>query len=568
MQNFQTETEFNNYLKAISETDYLIVIAVRDTIGSHVGVEGYANLKKLGLKLLGSKEDGSFEDWKGYVAIINKGILLYEKLEELHMTVEYETIIDNVKLEIYSSPFLSTNRASILVDDKEYSVNRRGFNIVVIDTDIRKVIDSVGFDTWADGRPCYRNESLRKVVYNPSDYDRTIISSINECRKRLNPAYIIDDFNCYKKVKIRIFQWADSSIWSAMESVAVEFLGDVRYDLMVIIDEIGEDGIKLYKRITSLGIRAVMAREYSVEKDRPDITIFNNHIMFKFAEANSVKLKYLIPFILINGGEEKSNAESINTAKASNGVIKRIFVDRNMFDALSGLNLTDASIELSGNPKFDLIYNSIKSHHEIPDGWGKLKSKKVILWAFDHNWWMKSSSTDLYFKDMLKSITEDEQLGLIIRPHVIFVKELQSMRIWTVEETQTVKNFCEQSKNIVWDDNLDYGFAYSIADAIITDVNCGIIISALPLDKPIAVLQRYDGNICEPHYPDIVSSHYNINSVDELDTFFEMVKNSEDPKRRQRQIMFERYVAHFDGLNGRRIKEVIDGDAREMKLIH
>ena len=63
MQNFQIETDFYKYIRAITEEEYLIVISVKDTIGWNVLAEGYANLKKLGLKLIGSKEDGSYDHW-------------------------------------------------------------------------------------------------------------------------------------------------------------------------------------------------------------------------------------------------------------------------------------------------------------------------------------------------------------------------------------------------------------------------------------------------------------------------------------------------------------------------
>ena len=565
MQDFQIETDFYKYIRAITEEEYLIVISVKDTIGWNVLAEGYANLKKLGLKLIGSKEDGSYDHWKGYVAIIYKGIVQYENLEERDMTVEYTTVIDGIKLEVCSSPFRSANRASIVVNDEEYAVNRRGMNIVVIDTLDGSVIDSVAFDTWAEGRPCFRNEGKRKIVFAPCRRNKGNLLELNEVRERLKLNNIIENFDYYKKIKVRIFQWAGSQLWSAMESVTMEFARDDRYDLMVIIERKGEDGDKLQKRITSLGIRAVRKEGYSAMQDRPDIAICNHPSILGLA-GNSCKLKYLVPVMLING-ITYSREESITAIIGNrNYTWNRVFVDRNLFERLEQDEQINSMIELSGNPKFDVIYEKTQVNKKIPEEWEKLKSKKVFVWAFDHNWWLKSCAADLYFKELIQNSLIDMDTGLIIRPHIDFVLEMQRHGVWSNEDINALKYFCKRSSNIVWDDNIDYGPAYSVADAIITDVNCGIIISALPLNKPIAVLQRFDGNRCNPHYPDIVASHYNINSIDDLHSFVEMVKKGEDPRKNIRKEMYEKYVAYFDGLNGKRIKESIEKDIRKYGL--
>ncbi len=102
-----------------------------------------------------------------------------------------------------------------------------------------------------------------------------------------------------------------------------------------------------------------------------------------------------------------------------------------------------------------------------------------------------------------------------------------------MEETdlELLRLFCKNSENIVWDETLDYSYAYSIADAVITDINCGISISALPLDIPVAVLERYDGNHCEPLYPEVYQSLYKICSLEDLEEFTDMVAREEHPMK-------------------------------------
>lgn len=566
MKDFQMETDFNNYIRAIAREEYLIVIAVGDTIGGRVGTEGYKSLRSLGLQLLGSKEDGSYDHWKGYVAILYKGILQYENLEQLDMTVEYETILDGIRLEICSSPYRSANRASIVVNGEEYAVNHRGMNIVVIDTEDGSVIDSVAFDTWADGRPCFRNEGERKIVVAPCKRDERNLLQVNEARERLRLSKIIENFDQFKKIKVRIIQWAGYQLWNSMESVATEFAKDDRYDLMVIVERKGADGDRLLKRITSLGIKAVRMSEYSVRQDKPDVEIFSHWWGFREVDCESVKLRYIVPATLISGHLYSENITTAELEKIHKYRINRMFVDKNLFEELRFDKEISSITELSGNPKFDLIYEKTKMGKSLPDEWKKLESKTVFLWAFDHNWWLKSSSADLYFKEMIQAARSDEKIGLIIRPHMEFINEMLTRGIWSGEDMEALKYFCKRSANIIWDDTIDYGNSYSVADAVMTDVNCGIVISALPLDKPVAILQRYDGYRCKPHYPDVVDAHYNINSIDELYSFFRMVKEGEDPQKDLRYNLCKKYVSHFDGFIGRRIRESIERDIQKAGL--
>lgn len=50
----------------------------------------------------------------------------------------------------------SGNVSSIKVDDVEYSLNRRGFNFVVIDKSLGQVVDTVCFDLHLKEYTCNR----------------------------------------------------------------------------------------------------------------------------------------------------------------------------------------------------------------------------------------------------------------------------------------------------------------------------------------------------------------------------------------------------------------------------
>ena len=155
---------FAEYLDALkSIKDYLVVFAVRDTMvttptKSNIGVEAYKKLQELGIKNL--REDNiRLQFWCGYVCILLKGQCIYEKIAVRSESVSCEFSFGEYRISILSSPYKSKNIASVRINDEEYSVNKRGFNIVAIDTDKKHVVDSVNFDTWDVNQTCHRDRT-------------------------------------------------------------------------------------------------------------------------------------------------------------------------------------------------------------------------------------------------------------------------------------------------------------------------------------------------------------------------------------------------------------------------
>ena len=98
---------------------------------------------------------------KAYLAVIDDGEVVYEKIEadmdggdeEKHKnagTLTYDgRLSDGVKFWISSSGYYAGNRASCIIDEKEYAVNNRGLNFVVYNKDTHEIVDSTCFDTYA-----------------------------------------------------------------------------------------------------------------------------------------------------------------------------------------------------------------------------------------------------------------------------------------------------------------------------------------------------------------------------------------------------------------------------------
>jgi hypothetical protein len=79
----------------------------------------------------------------------------------------------------------------------------------------------------------------------------------------------------------------------------------------------------------------------------------------------------------------------------------------------------------------------------------------------------------------------------------------------------------------------------------------------MALDVPLAVLNRFDCEKCEPNYPEVAEALYSINNAKELDDFVKIVVDNADPMKEKRNEVKSRYITNFDGKNGQRIKEFI-----------
>ena len=132
-----------DYLKQLANLDKVLIgICIKDTAGYFFNDELQKHFKRLGLKKNLIKKF-----MVGYIAVINNGIVLHEAMSENNGYEEYFDSVDYQHLALVSKPYKSGNISKILINGIDYSVNRRGLNIVVFDHETQRVVDSVAFDT-------------------------------------------------------------------------------------------------------------------------------------------------------------------------------------------------------------------------------------------------------------------------------------------------------------------------------------------------------------------------------------------------------------------------------------
>jgi len=144
-------TKYIDYLAEIKDY-YLIIIASKDSTGKFL---------KDGLKILGCM-DLNKKYRLGYVAVIDEGKLIFEKLSadksDKNDFAAYKNIIDNCDVSVLSKGYDIGNIAEIIINGENYSLNKRGLNIAVYDKKTKKCIDSVSFDMCAAEKTCFRKK--------------------------------------------------------------------------------------------------------------------------------------------------------------------------------------------------------------------------------------------------------------------------------------------------------------------------------------------------------------------------------------------------------------------------
>ena len=140
-------TNPDEYLSLLKDPDYMVFISVKEEASSALRESTKKSLQELGLK---KEWDAETDFRKSYIGIITDEGITEETGEAIRAAGRFRN--KNNSYEVTSIGYGKEGEpcSSIIIDGKEQSVNSRGLNIVVYDTVLRKVIDSVTFDTYSD----------------------------------------------------------------------------------------------------------------------------------------------------------------------------------------------------------------------------------------------------------------------------------------------------------------------------------------------------------------------------------------------------------------------------------
>lgn len=133
----------------------MIIFSLKDTAGEYLDSAIQEKLYNLGMS-----ENLVKQYCVGYAGIICECMPVFEKKSEKDGYIDEVLHIGFQDINIISRSFRNGNCSKIIINGVDYSVNRRGLNIVVYDFGTRKVVDSVSFDTHSPDCPCSRRQDL------------------------------------------------------------------------------------------------------------------------------------------------------------------------------------------------------------------------------------------------------------------------------------------------------------------------------------------------------------------------------------------------------------------------
>ncbi len=147
---FIDETE--PYLDALEKIreDYSVIISVRDTPGIELTREFAERLKRV----FGTKINISGNHQKSYAAVVRGNKVIFEKLQDGPLQADLKLFKKNVK--ITSAGLHHGNASTILINGVDYSLNKRGLNIVIVENSTGNVVDKTSIDTHLKPFKMYR----------------------------------------------------------------------------------------------------------------------------------------------------------------------------------------------------------------------------------------------------------------------------------------------------------------------------------------------------------------------------------------------------------------------------
>lgn len=146
-------SEYLDKLIALDKNEYSVYIAVKDIQGYCLTPELTGKLKRLGF----DKADILLKHiYHTFIGVIANGTVLAEKIGYNNDPVYFSTEINGQNVDIISMAWANGNIGSIKLGTVDYSKNKRGFNIVVVDNKDGLILDSVTFDTHIAEMTCSR----------------------------------------------------------------------------------------------------------------------------------------------------------------------------------------------------------------------------------------------------------------------------------------------------------------------------------------------------------------------------------------------------------------------------
>lgn len=356
--------------------------------------------------------------------------------------------------------------------------------------------------------------------------------------------------------------------WDAMESVYEFMRDDPRFDPVVVrtpvfrvVSRGGEQKQDvIYKDfLTPMGIPSLGYDQYSLEEDCPDLAFisqpYEGCTLRQFWPESIAKytrlvyLPYYLPdMVSQNGVMSLCRLPVYRWAwKVICPTEKQLSFYRKY--ALNG----GANALLTGLPKLDHLAALRETGVDLPQGWERVRGKKVFLW---NSWYDGKVSTLRFADEIVKWFEAHSDCALIWRPHPMTdtVTKLYCPDMYPAYKAllRRVKNM----SNAVVDELASCKAAFCYSDAQISDYS-SLLPQYLLMDKP-ALMVRND-RVWSFTGEEFMSSQWleQTDCTSGILAFLDRIRQGEDRNAEIRRQVLEQELPLADGRSGERVCEAL-----------
>lgn len=389
------------------------------------------------------------------------------------------------------------------------------------------------------------------------------------------------------KYKLKVLFVAElAGKWDSMASVYDAMKKRDNCEVQVVIEPVFRaikmpDGttksdIILNDYLTPMGIPNIPYNKYNFETELPDITFFSQPYesctIEKFWPENMskfTKIVYLPYFAAITLNEVSSAFKSffnLRTQKYSWRIACQSQVMKEKYEKYASRR--GKNVIVTGIPKWDYPLLINRENTPMPDEWkDKIDGKKVFLWNthFSLDTCGSQLLTPKAF-EFLEYFSSREDIALIWRRHPMLetvIKVYYPEEVWM--NYLKLKEFVENSDNMVIDDYPEYAQSFVWSDALISDFST-LMDQYIFMDKPILMLTKDDVVTTRKTFfsETELCDYGKLEFADTLEKQIEFIQNvcegKEEIYLERQNYIRENYFVLADGKCGERISENLIND--------
>jgi hypothetical protein len=222
-----------------------------------------------------------------------------------------------------------------------------------------------------------------------------------------------------------------------------------------------------------------------------------------------------------------------------------------------------AHVRVEGYPKLDRVSRP-SATQATEDLKRRLAGRTTFLWnphyTVNSQPGMSWSTFDVHLEALLDHFLARDDRALLLRPHPNLFRKLRDMGGAATSIEPLLRRLARERDNIVIDDDADYLPAFSVADAMVSDVS-SLVTEFLPTGKPLLLLVNPRGpgwNEDSSYFADVPHA----TEWAQLRDFIDCTVRGEDPHRDRRRSSLARHFTQCDGLAGERIAAQLVTDFR------